>query len=172
MKKSLVFLSAIILSIAGINAQPLNDAPEDRGKDLLFVNEAASAGLMEVQLGKMAQQKGVSQQVKDFGKLMEKHHSDANKKLMALTQKLGIPATSRMMEKHQDNIKNLGEKNGEAFDKAYMALMVRDHKEDIEKFEKAEDEISNTELQQWVTNTLPVLKTHSTKAKSIQEQVN
>jgi putative membrane protein len=165
-----------MLSITGINAQPANpdniEAPKvDRGKDLLFINEATSAGLMEVQLGKMAQQKGVSQQVKDFGKLMEKEHGDANKKLMAITDKLGVPVRSGMMDKHQEHIKDLSEKSGASFDQAYIDSMVKDHKDDIEAFEKAEEEVSETELKQWIASTLPALKQHAIKAESIKEQV-
>src|SRR5690242_3587027 len=42
-----------------------------------FAVKAASGGMMEVELGKLAQQKAVSQRVKDFGAMMEKDHSQA-----------------------------------------------------------------------------------------------
>ena len=143
----------------------------DREKDLEFLTEAASAGLMEVELGKLAQQKPSSHAVKDYGRMMETHHSDANTKLKAVTQKLGVPVPSRMKAEHQENIDDLSKKSGEEFDKAYMDMMVKDHKEDINKFEDAQEDISDATIKQWVSSTLPVLKKHQQQAESIQEQI-
>jgi putative membrane protein len=143
----------------------------NRGNDLEFVNEASSAGLMEVQLGKLAQQKGSSVQVKEFGRMMERDHSDANNKLKSAVQKLGVPASSTLQKKHQDNVDDLSKKSGADFDKAYVDLMVKDHKEDVEKFEKASNDIQEPALRQWVTSTLPVLKKHLAEAEKLQNQV-
>src|SRR5512133_1073134 len=143
----------------------------EKGKDLAFVNEAASAGLMEVQLGKLAQQKATSQQVKDFGRMMERDHSDANTKLKAAMQKVGIAVPSNMIEKHEDNVESLSKKSGADFDKAYVDLMVKDHKEDVNKFEKASSEIQDASLKQWVSSTLPVLKKHLAEAEKLQARV-
>ncbi len=55
-----------------------------------FVKEAATGGMMEVELGKIAQEKGKSQQVKDFGKMMVDDHSKANADLKDLASKKNI----------------------------------------------------------------------------------
>ncbi|HLO60478.1 MAG TPA: DUF4142 domain-containing protein [Bacteroidales bacterium] len=142
-----------------------------RGKDLEFLNEAASGGLMEVQLGKLAQQKASSQLVKDFGKMMERDHSDANTKLRAATSKLGVPVSSSIMKEHQDKIEDVSDKTGKDFDKAYIDLMVKDHKDDVDKFEKAADNLEDPTLKQWASSTLPVLKKHLAEAQKIQDQI-
>lgn len=143
----------------------------DRGKELEFVNEAASGGLMEIQLGRLAQQKGSSQQVKDYGRMMERDHADASNKLKMNMQKLGIPAPSTMLQKHEDNIEKLSKESGAEFDKAYIDLMVKDHKEDVNKFEKAAENIQEPSLKEWTSNTLPVLKKHLALAEQLQEQI-
>ncbi|MBA4166928.1 MAG: DUF4142 domain-containing protein, partial [Chitinophagaceae bacterium] len=43
--------------------------------DSKFAVEAASGGMMEVQLGELAQQKASSQRVKDFGAMMVRDHT-------------------------------------------------------------------------------------------------
>src|SRR5687767_9100657 len=43
-----------------------------------FLNEAATGGMAEVELGKLAQEKATSQRVKNFGEMMVRDHSAAN----------------------------------------------------------------------------------------------
>jgi putative membrane protein len=163
--------SATGTGVSGAVQPSANTKVSEKGKDLAFVNEAASAGLMEVQLGKLAQQKATSQQVKDFGRMMERDHSDANSKLKAAMQKVGVTVPSNMIEKHEDNVESLSKKSGADFDKAYVDLMVKDHKEDVNKFEKASSEIQDASLKQWVSSTLPVLKKHLAEAEKLQARV-
>src|SRR5438128_4445266 len=54
---------------------------EDESK---FAVDVASAGMTEVQLGELAQQKASSQRVKDFGAMMVRDHSKANDELKSL----------------------------------------------------------------------------------------
>jgi putative membrane protein len=53
-------------------------------KDSDFVKEASSGGMAEVELDKLAQQKGHSQAVKDFGSHMVTEHSKANDEFKAV----------------------------------------------------------------------------------------
>ena len=52
-----------------------------------FVMKAASGGLMEVELGNIAQQNAASQRVKDFGSMMVRDHSAANQELMSFANR-------------------------------------------------------------------------------------
>jgi putative membrane protein len=47
-------------------------------------------------------------------------------------------------------------------------MMVDDHKKDIEEFEDAEKKITDTEIRQFINNTLPVLRKHLDSCKLIQ----
>ena len=49
--------------------------------DQSFFNKAAEGGLAEVDAGKLAQSKGASKEVRDFGAMMVADHSKANEKL-------------------------------------------------------------------------------------------
>src|ERR1700720_1779608 len=46
-------------------------------EDAKFVVDAAAGGMEEVQLGQLAQQKGLTQEVKAFGAMMERDHTKA-----------------------------------------------------------------------------------------------
>lgn len=147
-----------------------NDA-WDKDKITEFVLKMASAGLMEVQLGQMAQKMAVNSQVRDFGKMMEKDHSDANTKLKSAVQNLQINIPTTLQKDHQDMIDDLRNKKGKDFDQAYIDEMVDDHKEDIDDLEKASDKVTDTELKNWINNTLPVLRAHHENAQRIKDQL-
>src|SRR6476659_6078852 len=49
-----------------------------------FAVKVANGGMAEVQLGKMAEEKGTSKGVKDFGAMMVKDHTKANDELKSL----------------------------------------------------------------------------------------
>ena len=52
--------------------------------------KASQGGMTEVEAGKLAQEKGASQDVKDFGAMMVKDHTQNNEDLMALAQTKGV----------------------------------------------------------------------------------
>jgi putative membrane protein len=133
-----------------------------------FVNEAASGGMMEVELGKLAQEKATNQQVKDFGAMMVKDHSQANEKLKSIAQNKNIQLPTSMKEEHQEHVTKLRNLSGQEFDKEYVNLMVEDHEEDISKFEDMQGNVKDQELKQWVDNTLPTLRTHKQQIDQIK----
>jgi putative membrane protein len=136
-----------------------------------FVMKAASGGLMEVELGRLAQQKASNARVKEFGSMMVTDHSKANDELKALAQSKGITLTGTMTDEHQKHVKDLGEKTGADFDKAYMKMMVDDHKEDVDHFEDCSKDSKDADLKAFATKTLPVLQKHLADAKSIKDAV-
>lgn len=136
-----------------------------------FIVKAAQGGMMEVQLGKLVSQRATSQQVKDFGKLMEKDHSAANMKLKAAVKNMKVMMPSSLDSDHQNKIDKVNKKTGKDFDKEYMDLMVKDHKTDISEFEDAQRNVKDPALKNWIDNTLPVLRQHLSKAETIQKQL-
>src|SRR5690606_1380855 len=114
--------------------------------DAEFAAEAASAGMMEVELGRLAQQNASSQRVKNFGAMMVKDHGKANDELKQLASAKNIQLPSAPLEKHQKHIDNLKGKTGVEFDKDYMKMMVNDHEDDIKKFQDAANEVNDTDL--------------------------
>lgn len=138
-------------------------------EDSKFAVEVASGGLMEVQLGELAQQKASSQQVKDFGKMMVNDHSKANDELKSIAGAKNITLPPAPGEDHMKHIKDLTEKSGKEFDKDYMKMMVDDHENDIDKFEKCSKDAKDPELKAFASKTLPTLREHLASAKKIRD---
>jgi putative membrane protein len=138
-------------------------------EDSKFAVEAASGGMMEVQLGELAQQKASSKAVKDFGAMMVRDHSKANDELKSLAGNKNITLPPAPGEDHMDHIKKLSEKSGKEFDKDYMKMMVDDHQEDIDNFEKCSKDAKDADLKAFAAKTLPVLKEHLAAAKKVRD---
>lgn len=134
-------------------------AAELDSADKDFMMEAAKGGMMEVDMGKMAEQKAKSADVKKFGKTMVTDHSKANNQLMSLAKKKGVTLdTSKSSEKMSDS----------DFDKEYMDQMVKDHEKDVAAFEKEAKNGKDADVKAWAGKTLPTLKKHLQMAKDIQ----
>ncbi|HWV66345.1 DUF4142 domain-containing protein [Chitinophaga sp.] len=185
--KKLIILSATFLAIwmtqsCGNNAKnPQSETPVDSAKDVnetvkpvdekssAFAVEAANGGMMEVEMGKLAQEKAQNPRVKAFATMMVNDHSKANDELKALASQKGITLPAELSTETKKHIEDLGKKTGKDFDKDYMSMMVDDHDKDVSKFEKAPDNVTDQELKTWAANTLPTLKAHQDSAKAIKD---
>jgi putative membrane protein len=137
--------------------------------DSKFAVKAASGGMMEVQLGELAQQKGASQRVKDFGAMMVRDHSKANDELKSLAAMKNVTLPPAPGGDHMDHIKDISKKTGKSFDKDYIKMMVDDHKEDIDAFEKASKDGNDADIKAFASKTLPTLRMHLDSAKAIHD---
>lgn len=137
-----------------------------------FAKEAAQGGMAEVKLGQLAQEKGSSQAVKDFGKRMVEDHSAANEKLktVASREKIEVPAT--LSKKDQKTYDQLSQLSGDAFDKAYAKDMVKDHQHDISAFKDEASGGQNAAIKGFASETLPTLQDHLKMAREMQRTVN
>jgi putative membrane protein len=156
-------------------AKDENDAKfddTDMEGDTKFAVKAADAGMLEVKLGELAQSKGVSQQVKDFGKMLVDEHSKANEELKALaaTKNISLPAT--LSDDCQKKYDKLAEKSGTEFDEAFAEHMVKDHKDDIDAFKKQAEDGDDPDLKAWAAGKIPTLEHHLDMAKSTEEAVD
>jgi putative membrane protein len=130
------------------------------GMDAAFIAKAANGGMTEVELGKLAAEKGESPEVKDFGNRMVKDHSKANDELKEVASKMNVTVPEKVDAKHQATIAKMSALSGAAFDKAYVKGMLKAHKEDIALFESADKEVKNEDLKKFIENTIPVMKEH------------
>ncbi len=58
-------------------------------------------------------------------------------------------------------------KKGKAFDKAYVDMMLDDHKKDIAEFRKCADNCSDSTIKSFASTTLPVLEKHLDSIQAI-----
>ncbi len=132
-----------------------------------FAVEAANGGMMEVLLGKVAQENASSPRVKAFGEMMVRDHSEAGDKLKNIASSLNIALPDSVSDDSRKEIDKLKKKKGKEFDKAYVSMMVDDHKKDIAEFRKCADNCSDSSIKSFASNTLPVLEKHLDSIQAI-----
>lgn len=147
-------------------------AAGSQAADSTFVKEAASGGMMEVELGRMAANQASNEDVKKFGQRMVDDHSKANNELSALAQKKNITLPTEMGKKEQATRDHLAKLNGAAFDKAYMQHMVTDHTKDVREFDRESKSGKDPDVKAWAGQTLPTLQDHLRNAKQVSSELS
>lgn len=163
------FALAVLALAVGLVARaddkkPTADQPLD---DATFVTKAASGGLLEVELGKLAATKAKNDDVKKFGEQMVKDHTKANEELKAAAKAAGVEVPAKMTEEHQKHFTMVSK--AEDFDRAYSKHMVKDHEEDVMLFTQASKGLKSKELKDFATKTLPTLQKHLEMAKKLPQ---
>ncbi|WP_423149363.1 DUF4142 domain-containing protein [Rubrolithibacter danxiaensis] len=154
------------------SATTVTDATDTSSNDATeFALKAGDGGIMEVQLGEIAQKNAQNQRVKNFGAMMVRDHSKANKELMMIASKKNITIPSALSPEHQEHVDKLKKLMGADFDKEYMSMMTDDHKKDIDEFEDASKNLKDDELKSFASKTLPVLKMHLDSAQAVKDAV-
>jgi putative membrane protein len=130
----LVFLSASAILLAATSAA-FAQAPAS-SDDKRFVKAALQGGLGEIELGKLAAEKGNSDDVKQFGQKMVDDHGKMGETMTGVAQQVGVtPPTGLSVSEEAEKAK-LNMLSGESFDKAYISAMVKDHEADLKDFRK------------------------------------
>ena len=142
-----------------ILAAPLMAAAADN-PDASFYKNAAEGGLFEVDAGNLAQQKGNTQAVKDFGSMMVTDHSAANDKLKALAASKNISLPTSASVGQMATKAKLDVLSGETFDKSYIKSQVKAHRQTIALFKKEIASGQDADAKAFATSTLPTLRTH------------
>jgi putative membrane protein len=140
--------------------------------DAKFAVDAADGGLAEVELGKLAQQKATNPQLKEFGAMMVSDHSIINEKMTNIAKNKGITLPKVVGEYRQKLRKELSDKSGKDFDRAYTTAMIKDHKDDIKTFEVALKELRDTDLRTFASTNLPILKKHLSAIEKIDADMH
>jgi putative membrane protein len=139
--------------------------------DATFVVNVADAGMTEVQLGQLAQQKGTDKEVKDYGAMMEKDHTAAGDKLKAVASSKNITMPAAVSPDMQKAINDLQQKSGKDFDKAYINQMIDDHKKVISMFESESKNGSDADIKAFADGTLPTLRKHLDEAQKCHKMM-
>jgi putative membrane protein len=133
-----------------------------------FVAHAWQDNDTEVQLGKLAQQKSQSADVKAFGERMVKDHGKAIKELIATAAKKGVPAPTVLDKEHAAVVEEMHAMSGAQFDAAYSKAMVDAHTAAIQLFKDAANSKDiDPDLAKFAQKTLPVLQQHKKMADEL-----
>lgn len=164
--------AAVLLLFGAAMAYAQKPAATLARSDERFMKDAAEGGMDEVKLGEMAQQNASSDHVKSFARRMVTDHAKLNHELRTLANHKSVTLPSDISITQQASNKLLSTKNGESFDKSYMAAMIRDHKNDIHAFQKEASSGTDPDARAYASKALPMLREHLRMAGKVEHEVD
>jgi len=163
-------LPAAAMAQSDTSGQAAGDA-ELSAADRKFLQDAAAGGMLEVELGRIAAEKGTTEQVRQFGQRMVDDHSQANEQLRSIAQSKGVPLLDTLDARQRKEVERLQKLPAGQFDQAYMKLMVEDHQEDIRAFRKEAQQGSDSNIRSFASSTLPRLHDHLAMVREAAKSV-
>ena len=167
----------------------------DRSDAREFITKMAIAGMAEVQLGKIASERGQDPDVKAFGQMMVTDHTRADEALKQVASQAGVQLPTQLDEKHRELADRLMKLQGREFDREYMKAMVEGHDEVHERLlqqagwtstrnDSTRTDTSSpaavgtsgsipgdSDVRQWAMKTLPTVQQHLQRAREIRDKV-
>ncbi|MEG4483526.1 DUF4142 domain-containing protein [Microcoleus sp. D2_18a_B4] len=129
-------------------------------RDRTFVMQAGQLSMMEVELGRLAVQRGSSAGVKQYGQEMVEEHTQANKELMQLVMQKQVELPTEMSTQNTALMERLSGLSGTSFDTAYKQAMIESHNQAIALFQAQSQQGQDPDLKAWATQKLPNLQAH------------
>jgi putative membrane protein len=136
-----------------------------------FAVNTANAGMTEIQAGQLAEQKGMSKDVKEYAAMMITDHTAAADKLKAIAATKNITLPAAISPEMQKNLDDLQKEDGKKFDKDYMDMMISDHKKVISAFQDESKNGSDADLRAFADGTLHTLQHHLDKAEECKKMM-
>ena len=158
-----------LLATAPVWAQnATNGAQSLSPQDKTFIHEAGAGNLAEAELGQLAEQKGATPAVKEFGRWMYTDHGlTANKWLAAILREEHESFQPELTAEQKELKQKLEGLSGTQFDQQYVEHMVQDHEKTIPVFEKEAKEGHNPMIKAYAEDLIPVLQQHLAEVKEL-----
>ena len=124
-------------SPGGMNSQGQMNGMSGNGasmQDKMFLRKATQGSNFEIQTANLAMQKSSSDDVKQFAQMMIQDHTKLNDGMKPVASEAGVTPPTGISKKDKVVYKQLQGLSGDAFDKAYIQAMVKDHTEDLKQF--------------------------------------
>jgi putative membrane protein len=167
MKKA--FVAMVVTLFVFVATGMLAAAPKSAGMPTgnAFLKQVADINLTEVELGKLAEQKGSNPAVKDFGKCMIEDHSKAQEALQLVAKQERVTLPAKPGADSEALYQKLEGLSGAEFDEVYLENMLAGHKGAISMLENEIEHERIQAIKDFAKATLPVIQDHIRVAENV-----
>lgn len=142
--------------------------------NIVYILDQANAS--DSARGRLAETKGTSADVKNFGRLMVGEHHALRQQGQQLAKKLNVTPQAPPNDQSEAQAKTEMDSlnavaKGKAWDKAYIDYEVNYHQAVLETATKALGAAQNQELKDLIQKAAPVIQKHLDRAKQIQQKL-
>jgi putative membrane protein len=129
-----------------------------------------AANTWDIETGRLAEKKGTTKDVRDFGAMLVHDHTMVRQQGRDLAKKLGVtptpPKDFAMAKDHAEAMKRLRDAKGKDFDRAFLENEVQFHKAVIDAVNQTLlPAIQNQQLKDLVTRVAPAFQAHMQAAQ-------
>jgi putative membrane protein len=157
----------MVVSSTWAQSDSTDSVPAHTTRDVRFIMAASAAGQTEILASRMAASHTQSPGVLSFAQTMIDDHTKANEQLLAVAKKDGYSVSSTPTETQESALSQLEPLKGVDFDKAYTAMMVKDHQGAVSLFQSEASAGSNGDIKSFAAQTLPVVQHHLAMANAL-----
>jgi putative membrane protein len=134
-----------------------------------------AANTWDIETGALAAKKGTTQEVRDFGKMLERDHKMVRQQGRDLAKKLSVsptpPKDFAMAKDHEAALARLQSASGKAFDRAFLEHEVAFHKAVIDAVTSTLlPALHNQEVKELVTKVAPAFQAHMVGAQNLLDK--
>jgi len=139
----------------------------------------------EIEAGRLARERGQSQQIRDFGAQLVRDHTDADARVRSVANQSNVtlmsPAEFKRMsreemggggarESDKDTLAQLRQLRGAEFDREFTVSMRKGHREVVQKIQRARNEVSDQRVLALLDEVLPVYRNHAAMAMNLNDE--
>jgi putative membrane protein len=139
--------------------------------DSKFIREVTSDNVLETQLGQLADRKAENSEVRQFAQRMVADHNKLQSDWAAMASTNGVGYNTGFGKNHRKKLNQLQKLSGKEFDRAYMTLMIQNHKDYVDYFRKEGRAAKSAQVRNLVSAGLPTLEQHWNMAKQVGAKV-
>lgn len=185
MKNHVLFYSLIIMCLFTVACTSRQDATEQaeeaneqqfEGNDQMedvseFMVEAYNQNALINEASQMAAQKARSEQVKQFAQQSVDKHNKVKQQIETFASQINVALPDSLSNEYRRKVDDLASANETEFDQKYVDLIDDASEEMVKKFEDVPDGAENTELNNFVQQTLPDLRQHKEETDQLEESI-
>lgn len=139
--------------------------PEAKPHTVSCLKKAAEMHQSKITLGQLAADRGANPRVRQFGLQMAGAHKRLSEEVQGLATAKGVQLPSELSDEHKQKAKEFSQLNGHAFDREYLAYILRDHQNTANEFEEHMLVVEDPDVLHWIAKTLPQLRAHVEEAR-------
>lgn len=146
-------------------------ASSTASQDEAFLRDAAMDNQSEIELARLALRNASNPDVKRFAQRLIDAHNRVESDIESLTRNTAITLPPQLDIEHRQMVNRLAGLSGDDFDREFLNMMIKDHKEAIAKFEERANAEPSNAVSNFAARTLPRLREHLRTAQDIQAKL-
>lgn len=135
--------------------------------DRVFIEASARGHLFEIQLGRLLSQRAQSERVRSYAEHLANDHQESLEALSQIASARDHRLPEDMSSAQARTVREFRIMAEDEIDRRYLEEMVREHREDLEKYQTHAEEAKDPALRRYAEMTVPVLEAHLRQAQNL-----